>query len=179
MVLTGAYVPLPDSTWPPLLSLDDRIEIDPLPLLTSVPMLPLVVNMPSSVNPALMTPSTPTLAAGHLLDSAVWAVSVHGRPLGDIEWLEEHSVILALEILPAAPGSVIDPVLIEPSSTTLQLNSEMNGPEKPSLFIVAVMFPPGVGVIDTAPATGALTAIASAASSDARTSLRTSIPPRG
>jgi len=65
MVLIGEYVPLPPRIWPPLLSDELRIEIDPLPLATSVPMLPLLENMPSTVKAAATTPRRPVLDDGH------------------------------------------------------------------------------------------------------------------
>ena len=65
-MFVGEYVPLPASTVPPLLSDDLRIEIDPLPLATSVPIGPLLENMPSIVNAAATVPSRPVLLDGHL-----------------------------------------------------------------------------------------------------------------
>jgi hypothetical protein len=81
IVLTGEYVPFPPRICPLLLSDDLRIEIDPLPLLTSVPTLPLLEANPSIWNAAATKPRSPVLVDGHL--RAVWPVSVHGRPVGE------------------------------------------------------------------------------------------------
>jgi hypothetical protein len=66
IVLTGEYVPLPPRIWPLLLSDDLRIEIVPLPLLTSVPTLPLLDMNPSIEKPAATKPRRPVLVDGHL-----------------------------------------------------------------------------------------------------------------
>lgn len=160
-MLIGEYVPLPPSTCPPLLSDELRIEIDPLPLATSVPTSPLVENMPSTEKLAATVPSRPVLDDGHL--RAVRPVSVHGRPVGLTDSPPEQLVMLALEMLPPLPGSTIGPVETEPLSARSHLNSPSSGPLKPRLLIVALIEPPGLAVTVAALATVAEAAISAVA----------------